>query len=63
MYILNLGMAMFHIKWCIKQKMFSKLSVPFVEITSIGTLGNTNQFELTHMHILIINTATVAIYF
>ena len=43
--------------------MFSKLSVPFVEITSIGTLGNTNQFELTHMHILIINMATVAIYF
>ena len=43
--------------------MFSKLSVPFVERTSIGTLGNTNQFESTHMHILIINTATVAIYF
>ena len=30
---------MFHIKWCIKQKMFSMQSVPFVEITSIGTLG------------------------
>ena len=48
-------MAMFHIKWCTKQKMFSKLSVPFVERTSIGTLGNTNQFESTHMHILITN--------
>ena len=46
---------MFHIKWCTKQKMFSKLSVPFVERTSIGTLGNTNQFESTHMHILITN--------
>ena len=54
--ILNfLRMAMFHIKRCTKQKMFSKLSVPFVEITNIGTLGNTNQFESTHMHILIIN--------
>ena len=35
-------MAMFHIKWCIKQKMFSMHSVPFVEITSICTLGDTN---------------------
>ena len=42
MYIKFLRMAMFHIKWCIKQKMFSMLSVPFIEITSIGTLGNTN---------------------
>ena len=33
---------MFHIKWYIKQKMFPMHGVPFVEITSIGTLANTN---------------------
>ena len=33
---------MFHIKWYIKQKMFSMCGVPLVERTSIGTLGNTN---------------------
>ena len=35
-------MVMFHIKCYIKQKMFSMCSVPFVEITSIGTLDTTN---------------------
>ena len=39
--IIILRMVMFHIKWCIKQKMFSMHSVPFVEKTSVGTLDNT----------------------
>ena len=47
---------MFHIKWCIKQTMFSMHSVPFVDRTSIGTLGNTNESDQTHMQILIINS-------
>ena len=34
---------MFHIKCCIKQKMFYMLSVPSVEITSIGTLKKSSN--------------------
>ena len=34
---------MFHIKWCIKQKMFSMCGVPFLERTGIGTPDNTNE--------------------
>ena len=46
---------MFHMEWCAKQKIFSMCGVPFVERTSIGTAGNTNYPDSTHMHILIIN--------
>ena len=37
---------MFHIKWCIKQKMFSICGVPFVERTSIGTNAYVNNQQL-----------------